>query len=209
MYIIDSNKDYYDYVSHIYGLDKKIVFDRRGSIRMESKDLVDLRETRYYDGKTQFILLETGMVQYLLKLDNIVVVTDENKPKNKHIDLSAYQHVKSFHVEIVEKFEDHKNVTGCPIAIRSVHNSWRSPFYIKKFPTEYKDYKITDDIELDLPILANTCITKIIPADEIWKNICNYISSLGNDKDVAQAPDMEKIVNHGFDKKESFRGNRK
>ena len=93
MYIIDSNKDYYDYVSHIYGLDKKIVFDRRGSIRMESSDLVDLRETRYYDGKTQFILLETGMVQYLLKLDNIVV-TDENKPKNKHIDLSAYQHVK-------------------------------------------------------------------------------------------------------------------
>ena len=209
MYIIDSNKDYYDYVSHIYGLDKKIVFDRRGSIRMESNDLVDLRETRYYDGKTQFILLEIGMVQYLLKLDDIVVVTDENKPKNKHIDLRAYQHVKSFHVEIVEKFEDHKNVTGCPIAIRSVHNSWRSPSYIKMFPTDYKDYKITDDIELDLPILASTCITKIIPADEIWKNICNYISSLGNDKDVAQASDIEKIVNHGFDKKESFRGNRK
>ena len=208
MYIIDSNKDYYDYVSHIYGLDKKIVFDRRGSTRIESKDLVDLRETRYYGGKTQFILLETGMVQYLLKLDNIVV-TDENKPKNKHIDLSAYQHVKSFDVEIVDKFEDHKNVTGCPIAIRSVHNSWRSYHYIKQFPTEYKDYKITNDIELDLPILASTCITKIIPAEEIWKNICNYISSLGNDKDVAQASDIEKIVNHGFDKKESFRGNRK
>lgn len=209
MYIIDSNKDYYDYLSHVYGLDKKIVFDRRGSIRLESKDLVDLRETRYYDGKTQYILLETGLVQYLLKLDNIVVATDENMPKNRYIDLSAYQYVKSFAVEIVEKFEDHKNITGCPIAIRSVHNSWRSPFYIKKFRTEYKDYEITDRLALDLPILASTCITSLIPADEIWKNICNYISSLGNDKDVAQASDIEKVVNHGFDKKESFRGNRK
>lgn len=209
MYIIDSNKDYYDYLSHIYGLDKKIVFDRRGSIRIDSKDLVDLRETRYVDDKPQYILLETGLVQYLIKLDNIVVVTDENMPKNRHIDLSAYQYVKSFAVEIVEKFEDHKNVTGCPIAIRSVHNSWWSPFYIKKFHTEYKDYKITDSIALDLPILANTYFTSLIPADEIWKNICNYISSLGNDKDIAQASDIEKIVNHGFDKKESFRGNRK
>ena len=34
MYIVDKHKDYYDYISHIYGVDKDTAFDRRGSYEL-------------------------------------------------------------------------------------------------------------------------------------------------------------------------------
>ena len=51
MYILDKNTDYYDYFSHIYGEDKSITFDRRGSAIIKDEMLVDLLdvERRTYD----------------------------------------------------------------------------------------------------------------------------------------------------------------
>ena len=44
MKIIDSKKDYYDYVSGIYGIDDKIIFDRRGSKVLEKYILKSINE---------------------------------------------------------------------------------------------------------------------------------------------------------------------
>ena len=41
MLIIDRNKDFYDHFSHIYGVDNKVVFDRRGSTRINDERLLD------------------------------------------------------------------------------------------------------------------------------------------------------------------------
>ena len=41
---------------------------------------------------------------------------------------------------------------------------------------------------------------------ETWIELQTYFSSLGNDKDIdLHLTDVEKAVNHGFDKKTSFR----
>jgi hypothetical protein len=37
MKIIDRNKDYYDYLSHVYGVDGNIAFDRRGSVLLTDR----------------------------------------------------------------------------------------------------------------------------------------------------------------------------
>lgn len=202
MYIIDSNKDYYDHFSHIYGLDKKVVFDRRGSHRITDSNLVNCRECKYTD--FQFILLETGLVQYLIEVKNIVISNVPKPSPNRSFNCYDAQ-LTSCEFEIVQKIEELRNVTGKPIAVRSVHNDWRSEWYCKLHPTPYSKYRITPDIEIDLPILASTSLTSVVAAEEIWRNISTYISSLNNDRDVTQAPDIEKVVNHGFDKKESFR----
>ena len=37
MKIIDKKKDYYDYLSGIYGIDDKVVYDRRGAVVLNSE----------------------------------------------------------------------------------------------------------------------------------------------------------------------------
>jgi hypothetical protein len=54
--------------------------------------------------------------------------------------------------------------------------------------------------------LKNTIITRIIDPFVIWKELSNYISSKNNDKDIdIKMTDEERAINHGFDKKYSFR----
>ena len=47
MKIIDNKKDYYDYLSGIYGIDNLIVYDRRGSVPI-SPDCFSLNGAEYY-----------------------------------------------------------------------------------------------------------------------------------------------------------------
>ena len=121
---------------------------------------------------------------------------------------------KSAKVEVVKKLENYKNIFGKAISIHSVYNDWFS--YLdyncgtKPKKIDYLNYEVSEDIDIELPILANTFITSIINPEDIWKDINTYISSLNNDKDIdIGTTDIEKVVNHGFDKKESFRGKNK
>jgi hypothetical protein len=62
------------------------------------------------------------------------------------------------------------------------------------------------DKSIEDPILADTSLTSILDGEAIWKEIQNYISSLNNEVDVeTDISDVDKAVNHGFDKKTSFR----
>ena len=47
MKIIDNKKDYYDYLASIYGIDELVVYDRRGSVTLNS-DKVLLHGMEYY-----------------------------------------------------------------------------------------------------------------------------------------------------------------
>ncbi len=47
MKIIDNKKDYYDYLASIYGIDELIVYDRRGSVTLNS-DKILLHGMEYY-----------------------------------------------------------------------------------------------------------------------------------------------------------------
>jgi hypothetical protein len=203
MYIIDKNKDFYDHYSYIYGVDKNITFDRRGSILINNNNLIITPDRNYINdnARKQFILLETGLVQYLIKISNIDF---DKKFYNEVCFIYLY---KNADFEIVNKFETFTNKFGCAISIHSVYNDWHTYCPTGKEKYDYTNYRITNDFEYKLPILANTHLTSILDPDELWKNINTYISSLSNDKYVdIGTTDIEKVVNHGFDKKESFRG---
>lgn len=149
------------------------------------------------------------MTQYLIKIDDIKYHKVPYET-NKHLFNLVFD---SANIEVVKKFENYKNMFGKVISIHSVYNDWFSYLdYIcgtKSKKIDYLNYRVTDEINIDLPILANTFLTKLINAEDIWKDINTYISSLNNDKDIKEASDIEKVVNHGFDKKESFRGKNK
>jgi len=195
MYIIHKNKDYYDYYSHIYGEYKSITFDRRGSIVITDENFINFRENySFKDG--QFIVLEVGTVQYLIRVYNIIIVNDYYN----HI----YDKYISSNIEIVNVFKNHINKFGSPLSIKKVDVKLEYNRKYEKF-FNYSEYFPTTYEPILLPILANTRITSLIPAEDIWKELSNYISSLKNDKDSVYVSDIEKVVNHGFDKRESFR----
>jgi len=203
MYILDKNKDYYDYFSHIYGEDKLITFDRRGSIICTDNSFVSYETTRQaehtsgYKDIEQFIILETGYVQYLIKMFDFKF--DKNSYNGRDFI--------SCSMKIVNTFTNNENKFGYPISIKSVKIPWNGFNWRnnKNDEPDYSSYTVEEGISIDLPILSGTQITHLINPENIWKDISTYISSLKNDKDIAYVPDIEKVVNHGFNKRESFR----
>ena len=62
-----------------------------------------------------------------------------------------------------------------------------------------------DELLAEKPLLRDTGIPALIPPFEIYKNLEMYLSSLKTEKTVDIATNDEKIINHGFDMKSSFR----
>lgn len=215
MFIIDKNKDYYDYLSHIYGVDKKVTFDRRGSVVLEdtSQLLLTLFDGRDIDGVVKkkkifwdrdyklYFILETGSVQYLFSVDNV----EETKSDDIHFSVR----ITKVDVDLVHVFKENKNFFGSPLSLRKVRVEQSYAWKERKYRTIITDFKSTvkpSDKEIKLPIFSNTKIPAIIPAMDIWQNISTYISSLKTEKDVdIPLTDKDKLINHGFDTKTSFR----
>lgn len=211
MYIVDRNRDFYDYVSNIYGVDKGIVFDRRESQRITDHDLKNTmdfpnpnlvsanRFFRHFD-ENRYIILETGAVQYLIKIFDVKFTKDKVGNFN----------LKSYSCKVVREFYENKNRFGFPISLKRarLHYQWakNTEQAIQSDTFEELFLPGREEDLIKLPILAGTSLTSILDPDKIWKDIMNYISSLKNDVDVSiPMTDVEKAEVHGFDKKSSFR----
>lgn len=205
MYIIDKNKDFYDYVSNIYGVDKNIVYDRRGSEIIDDSLLVLLSGYRENGLKILnpkfFFLLETGNVQYIFEVYNV-------KFDKSTIPYTATE--VSF--RIAKIYRENKNLFVRPLTVMGIHfdMNWTRKGVTMDFPSNvveleklvkkrYSQYK-------QIPaILANTKLTSLLDPFEVWKDIQTYISSTGNDKDISTPmTEKQKVESHGFDEN-SFR----
>ena len=65
-------------------------------------------------------------------------------------------------------------------------------------PDKYGDYK-------ENPILEGTWIPSLIPAEEVWNNISDYLLSIKEPVIIDNRDDVQHLESHGFDKKTSFR----
>jgi hypothetical protein len=78
LYILDKNKDYYDYLKGIYGIDKTITYDRRGSVVLSEISLMEyISSTRFNITKsTEHFIVEIGDIQYLFRVEMDYKITD-------------------------------------------------------------------------------------------------------------------------------------
>jgi hypothetical protein len=202
MYIIDKNKDFYDFYSKIYGIDKAIVFDRRGSNILGDSNFEILLSFRGLRGCV-YLLLEVGFKQYLIEYSNI---------KTKYDKFSCIEKVVSYNIRMVRTFNENKHLFAKEITLVGVDIPYYYNFGLRNFNLErlinsvkLSDLKISMK-HIELPILANTKLTTFLDAKEIWKDLSTFISSKKNDKNVDIVnTDKDKIVIHGFDVKTSFR----
>lgn len=104
-------------------------------------------------------------------------------------DWKNYQNAKTSKSHIAER--EYKE--GNP-------NNWKiEPLFSKDWESEKLNNKI--------PILKNTFIPKLVSAEECYRNIEEWLIAQHNDVDQESEglTDVDKAINHGFDKKTSFR----
>ena len=206
--ISGGKKDYYDFLSGIYGIDEDIVYDRRNSIVLKDfgycknffskiKDFHDLKKRKYkryhYEGNKlvygvieegviSYFVIEIGYYQYLFR-------TERYLDDNSEVQID---------VQLCHKIELKEKKSKAPISIIPVEY-----FGFFRETPEIKEYLIKQ--EAQNPILCDTWVTSYIPPEEIYNNVYNYLISIREPNIVDKRTDIEKLESKGFDKKISFR----
>lgn len=209
MKIINAGKkDYYDYLSGIYGIDTDIVYDRRDYNvfrKYDSNAEFFLKEPLYGDsfktnkrgyryvngkgvfgkfeeGKILYILIEIGFIQYFFKIERYLINENEVRIEPTLFDKKIVSEKKSDCVLSVIPLE--------------CYNSYNEGLKISKFNNRF---------ETKNPIFSDTWVTSVIPPEEIYQNIYDYLISVKEPKIEDKRNDIQKLESKGFDKKESFR----
>jgi hypothetical protein len=235
MQIIDKNKDYYDYCQFEFGqVDKSATYDRRGSVLLTEDEFFKLcygdilrylndheennkdahwyyfksfikKKYLYYGWKEPEyqVLLEIGNIQYVLLFKNT---------RYMWIDYATSNYKIRGDISILYKFDNNVHLCNKPITLRYFRNKnephWKTGTPAMKSALDIGFDKIyhKNPLNIENPILKDTPIPAIIPARDIYNALDNYFRSMYNDKTVEiQNSDIDKAINHGFDKKTSFR----
>jgi len=214
-------KDYYDYIASIMGIDEKVVYDRRNSTVIgESEyytfdcpfgyDLYFSKKPFKDDGprtkKSKWASCKysnrNGKYGWSWK------ASDNYEYEGAIYDLYLEVGKHVFILEIERYIDDDDKLVVNPYIADSkeIKNSEKkstAPLYICKYYTEYRRVGATDAIEN--PILKDTWIPRLIPAQDMWNMLYEYISSLNDKEFVDTRTNDQHIESHGFDKKISFR----
>ena len=198
MKIIDNKKDYYDYVSGIYGIDEDITYDRRGSIPSKQ-----IKETIH-------------------EFDNEVLPY----PTNEWTYVTVVAGVKIWNIEL------HREIVSGKIKLSARLWTGKRTYKVYKyippsFPfSEHPESYLSKESPLVLlvnvdrwwgakgmviknPILSGLPIVSLLPAEEVWQGIYDYLIKIREPDITDNRTDIEKLEAHGFDKKTSFRKDKK
>ena len=202
-------KDYYDYLPGIYGIDQDVVYDRAQSHvfrRLDAgeeyfitdyvlycdKPKEDSRIWIYENGKGMLktvssglilhIVIEVGYVQYLFKVERYL--GNNGKPVVEP--------------KLLDKFTVTEKKSTAPIAVIPVEYSG----WYKEAPS-IRSYRM--DREIKNPIFSGTWVTSLIPAEEMYNEVYNYLISIREPKIEDNRTDVQKLESKGFDRTTSFR----
>ncbi len=228
--IIDKNNDFYDYLQNVYR-DNSIVFDRTDSYVL-TKELICERLFGCELNSQHFVLLQVCNTFWLFLLE----ITEEsplwNRPVNYKVELIATW--KNYNKErVLIKFEILKTFRWNILKFIS-NNSWRDFQYDRKKIAERVDvliqaidtgdYRIAcsfdkhtvtygngEKVEKHTPLLKASGFSSCIDPLDIFLAFEEYFSAEKSAIEKTESKgitDKERIENHGFDTKTSFRGRR-
>ncbi len=184
MYIISKYKDYYDYLNGIYGIDEKVILDRRAGV-------TNIIITPVLGSHCTFKLAVCNtLYTALVDRDKNIYWGEEMKPfctYNKSYgwvyrgDGKIWNGAK---IQIEPQPTKVNQEENCPIVYVHGHR---------------------DQSRVHFPRLSDYRIASIYPAEEIYKDLYNWIVKQSEPVVTDTRKDIEKVVSHGFDKITSFR----
>lgn len=204
-----NNKDYYDYLTGIYGMDEKVVYDRREfsilsntalpffnhAILEKDAPKKEIRTREWigrhwkwatkYRATELFCMLEIGLKWHFFQVD-------------RYLD-TASNVCLDWKIITTKEITKDKRVGIAPMTFFKaiqIYSCW----------TDTKlDLKVDNADSIPNPIIQGTPIASLIPAHEIYNSLYAYLSSLNDIEIIDNRTDIEKAESAGFDSKTSFR----
>lgn len=227
MRIIDKQNDYYDYLQDIGDI---LVFDRRGSRSLgkeEIKDVINRVYDSYYHVPHVFLVLQCGASYWLLFIEGIgikkrtgycgpaEVVSDYNiwilsrwKEYNQPLKLLSLQAIQ-FNQIWKYKIYDVDYYRQKVVRTLVSDNLIKSSDELRE-AVIHKDYEVYKDFsKKGYLLLKSSGIPNVIGPEEIYNAIDEYFSlekTAAESTTAKGTTNNDKIKNHGFDTKTSFRG---
>lgn len=230
MRIIDKNTDFYDFWQNIYR-DNKFVFDRTDSYIL-TKEMLCQYGFRHSNDKYSFLLLQAGNYFWLFLVefkgkDEMGYITNYNvellhKWKNYHkqgslhkLEVISFPYIIELRLRKIDATSmDHsfdklkiiKNITILQESIdrdehKVYHSFNRHQVYIGE---AWKQKTIVKHI----PLLIASGLAECIDSLELYNALEEYFSTQKTSSERVESKgltDKEKISNHGFDVRTSFR----
>lgn len=202
-----NNKDFYDYLTGIYGIDERVILNRRNFTFLKNLDSpLFYNEERPEDREKEFkkygcfddlhntwfkrpvgvfykCLLEAGNHWYIFRVERYI--DKYNKP---HLDWE-------FVDRIIVNSNLHAGNTPVTFFENVDYDRVDKPELIKKYLKN----------GIPNPIVKDTILTSFIEAEDAYQGIYSYISSLNDINFADTRDDIQKLESAGFDKKSSFR----
>ena len=215
MRIFCKEKDYYDYLQD-YSDD--IIFDRRKFVKLTSKEIlkeIPIQEYHHKVNVFQVFALRAGY--YLFFFKSKIVLHNDPEHYSYYIECDFDYEIEYLGQRIDYEYKGSEILTFEWYDISAGHDKkWNRMYYdvmevnlsnIEKGNWNFERYGKERRREPKVPLLRNTFITKYIPAELIYRGIDDYIRASKNDVDQESEglTDVDKVINHGFDKRTSFR----
>lgn len=231
MRIIDKNTDYYDYYQNIYR-DDSITFDRTDSFLLTKSMMCDyLRGTRWptKDDPYNFVLLQICN-SFWLFLTEITKVDEYKLPVDYAMELvAAWKNydkprclikvdIISFKFDVrrlllqktdISMFDKTKIISRSDVLVRAINLDNHSIVQSIDRHAIYKGGFCGERVEKHIPLLKACGVATCVDPLEIFLAFEEYFSlekSCQERTESVGLTDKEKITNHGFDIKTSFRG---
>lgn len=225
MRIIDSNKDFYDFYQNIYR-DNSLTFDRRDSYVLSKEEFAsyfyyDERKFAYYNGnKNKDVLLQIGNQFWLFCL-TIKKWCNGGRCTDYDLKLLASWKDYTWKPELIKL--SYIDIHCHEIIYMTGSKHPKGDNVNKKIEAlRYGDYRVVktfDDFNLckghclniekrHIPILQHIGIASLVDPLEIYLALEEYLGTLKTESERTESVGLtndEKITNHGFDLKTSFR----
>ena len=219
MKILDSNKDFYDFYQNIYR-DDTYTFDRRDSFNLSRKDFAShfyYEQSRYKwfldRGKNQCVLLQVCNNFWLFK-----VTIDKTDSMGKCIDYSISLIAQWKDYSVQTKLIELSHIRFILYSEEEISKNYELLIRTKDYEVKYVWNKSIvsrshgigwDHIEKHIPILKDIGIAGLVDPLDIYLALEEYFARKVTESERVESiglTDNEKIENHGFDTKISFRG---
>lgn len=228
MKIIDNKKDYYDYLAGIYGVDDLVVYDRRGSVTLNSDRVLSHGMDYYFSYRILFLDKPLAEKSWW-NLRSIAKRRETKSPKHSFSKTFKEGDIYHFVLEVgfihyrfeVERWKDEKISNSAHVettlldTIKDVRQRYsevpmcvipcQAQYFRWSHEERWEEIKNSLTHKVENPILAGTFIPKLVPPTDIWQALYEYLSSLRDKPFIDTRSDVQKLESAGLDKKTSFR----
>ena len=226
MRIIDSNKDYYDFWQNIWR-DDTVTFDRRDSYDLSKEEFASAFSDESYKWSRYLLKVRSeGDIHkfVLLQVCNNFWLFDLLITKTGDAGIC-----QDYELHLNDAWQDYTRPAEL-IRLSAIRPPNRL-YYYREHPEDFNDavkrgeYKVEKvfnefinfkskgagyDLDMrHIPILKNTGIAAEVPPEEIFLALEEYFLMRRRNMERTESvglTDIEKVTNHGFDAKTSFRG---